>query len=158
MALAWQTIDLVRVPSYPAGLWTLAQEFVPGSRLLRLRTVNQDNEGAPVATIWSPADGVFCGPDGDLTATDRKAILCGSAACGALVGKIGGSTGDLPDSPGGASGPYAGKKVFAVGTECIVSLPTAADGGPLFLTMNDSPEYFPRHAGDLFVLLQYYPL
>jgi hypothetical protein len=158
MALPWQMMDLVRVPSWAGGFWTLVQDFVPGSRLLRLRVVNEDLQGAQLPIIWSPADGVRCGPDGDPTVTGRTGMLCTSAGYGALVGKIGGSTGDLPDTAAGATSPYAGKKVFAVGTECIVSLPTAADGGSLFLTMNDKPGGFPAHAGDLFVFLQYYPL
>lgn len=160
MALAWQSIDVVRVPSYVpgAGFWTLAQEFIAGSRLLRVRVVNQDREHHHVPSVWSQANGVACHPDGDPAITARMGMLCTSAACGALIGKIGGSTGDLPDSATGSTSPYPGKKVFAVGNECILSLPAAADGGPLFLTMNDKPDGFPGHAGDLHVLLQYYPL
>jgi hypothetical protein len=85
-------------------------------------------------------------------------MLCGGAAYGALVGKIGGSSGDVPDSTVGTAGPYGNKRVFAVGTDCILTLATAADGGPLFLTMNDKPEEFSKHSGELLVLLEYYPL
>lgn len=158
MPIAWQILDLVLVPSNPGRFWTLAHEFVAGSRLLRLRTVDEDKDGNQVPMLWSPASDIRCGPDGDPTVTARTGMLCTSAGYGALVGKIGGSTGDLPDTTAGSSGPYAGKKVFAVGAECIVSLPAAADGGPLFLTMNDKPEGFPAHAGDLHVFIQYYPL
>ena len=109
-------------------------------------------------TLWSPATGLECGPDGDPSKSLRTGMLCTSAAYGALIGKIGGSTGDVPDTSGGLAGPYPNKKVFAVGTESILTLATVADGGPLFLSMNDKPEEFPEHSGELFVLLQYYPL
>jgi hypothetical protein len=173
MALAWQIIDLVRISSCAAGgsFWTLAQEFVPGSRLLRIRVVAKDHDGNNVPALWRHSRDVAfgpdgdpvvtertCGPDGDPAVRERTGMLCTGAACGALIGKIGGSTGDIPDSAGGSSGPYAGKKVFAVGKECILSLTAATDGGPLFLTMNDKPEAFPGHSGDLYVLLQCYPL
>jgi hypothetical protein len=158
MALPWQNMDLVPVSSYGRGFWTLACEFVPGSRLLHLRTVNENRDGQRVPILWSPAGDNPCGPDGDPSAIARTGMLCSSAAYGALIGKIGGSTADTPDTAAGSSGPYPGKKVFAVGVECILSLPTAADGGPLFLTMNDKPESFPCHVGDLHVLIQYYPL
>jgi hypothetical protein len=160
MPIFWQAMesDVVRVPSQGAGYWALVQEYVPGSRLLRIRTVNQDQGGAELPTTWNPTDDVPCGPDGYFPDPGRTGMLCTGAACGALIGKIGGSTGDLPDSTAGSAGLYAGKKVFAVGTDCIISLPTAADGGPLFLTMNDKPSEFIHHSGELFVLLEYYPL
>jgi hypothetical protein len=88
----------------------------------------------------------------------KAGLLCSSAAYGALIGKIGGSTADLPDSTPGVTTPYANKKVFAVGTDSIIALPTAADGGPLFLTMNDKPDEFPKHTGEIQVYLEYYPL
>jgi hypothetical protein len=160
MPLPWQLIEtgLVRVPSRGTGYWTLVQEFVPGSRLLRIRTVDQDEHGGQLPTTWNPVNNVPCGPDGYFPNPGCTAMLCTSAACGALIGKIGGSTGDIPDTAGGNAGPYAGKKVFAVGSDCILSLATAADGGPLFLTMNDNPSNFIHHSGELFVWLEYYPL
>jgi hypothetical protein len=85
-------------------------------------------------------------------------MLCNGAAYGALVGKLGGSTADLPDSTPGTTAPYGNKKVFTAGTDSIIALPTAADGGPLFLSMNDKPGEFLKHSGELFVRLQYYAL
>lgn len=159
MPLDWQNIGWVRVPADGAGgFWTLAEEFVPGIRLLRVRVAGQDRDGNAVPTVWSQANGVPCGPDGDPAITAPTGILCSAAACGALIGKIGGSTADIPDTVGGAGGSYSGKKVFAVGHDCILSLPAASDGGPLFLTMNDKPQGFPGHTGELLVFLQYYPL
>jgi hypothetical protein len=75
---------------------------------------------------------------------------------GALVGKIGGSSADLPDSssPGAA---YGNKRVFPVGSHCVVLL-GSAEGGPLFLTMNDSPEGFAHHSGVLHVRVEEHPI
>jgi hypothetical protein len=159
MPLEWKEIGWVRVRADgDGGFWTLAEEFVPGTRLLRVRVSSRDPNGQAVPTSWSQANGVPCGPDGDPAITAPTGILCSAAACGALIGKIGGSTADIPDTAGGSAGPYAGKKVFAVGHDCIVSLPAAGDGGPLFLTMNDKPQGFVAHTGELLVFLQYYPL
>jgi hypothetical protein len=43
--------------------------------------------------------------------------------------------------------------VFAVGSYCLISI-GATEGGPLFLTMNDSPEAFAHHSGALYVLVE----
>jgi hypothetical protein len=158
MTMVWQTLDLVRVPACPAGFWTLVQEYVPGVRLLRIQTSSEDQQKKKVPMLWSPETGIQCGPDGAASKTAVSGMLCNGAACGALIGKVGGSTGDLPDSTAGTAGPYGNKKVFAVGTDSIIALPTAADGGPLFLSMNDKPDEFPKHSGELFVRLQYYLL
>jgi hypothetical protein len=107
---------------------------------------------------WSPSEGILCGPDGDRATGAKAGMICCTAAYGALIGKIGGSTGDLPDTTLGNTSPYGSKKVFAVGTDAIVALPGAGDGGPLFLSMNDMPKDFPKHSGELLVLLEYYPL
>jgi hypothetical protein len=158
MALVWQMLDVVRVPACPTGFWTLVQEYVPGVRLLRIQACSEDQQKKKVLMLWSPATGIQCGPDGDPSKTGVTGMLCNGAAYGALVGKVGGSTGDLPDSTAGTTGPYGTKKVFAAGSDSIIALPTAADGGPLFLSMNDKPDEFPKHSGELFVRLQYYPL
>jgi hypothetical protein len=174
MNLTWQSLGLVHVPARPAGFWTLALEFVPASRLLRIRITDKDAEQHSVASVWSPAAGMECGPDGILPAasdTSKTAapitqpngstpsMLCTSAAFGALIAKIGGSTADLPDSlTAPNTAPYSGKKVFAVGSDAIISIAAAADAGPLFLTMNDVPTNFPHHSGAFLVALSYYPL
>jgi hypothetical protein len=136
----------------------LVQEYIPGVRLLRIQTSGEDQQKKKVPMLWSPATGIQCGPDGDLSKPGVSGMLCSSAAYGALVGKVGGSTGDLPDLTPGTTAPYGNKKVFAAGSDSIIVLPTAADGGPLFLSMNDKPDEFPKHSGELFVRLQYYPL
>jgi hypothetical protein len=158
MTIVWQTLGWTRVFACPAGFWTLAQEYVPGSRLLRIRTLRHDQHNRPIPMAWNPSTEIQCGPDGDHTAGSKAGMICGAAAYGALIGKIGGSTGDLPDTTPGNLSPYGSKKVFAVGTDAIVALPAVGDGGPLFLSMNDVPKDFPKHSGELLVLLEYYPL
>jgi hypothetical protein len=157
MTLIWQPIGVVLIPAAPLGFWTLAEEFVPGSRLLRILTLDETPERIPVAFAWSPTSEVQCGPDGDFQ-TSKTGLLFTGAAYGALIGKISGSTADLPETFTGTSSPYGNKKVFAVGSEAIITLPTAADGGPLFLTMNDKPEEFSKHSGELLVSIDYYPI
>lgn len=157
MALIWFSLDVVRVPARPAGYWTLAREYIPGGRLLRITVLNADGHNHPVPTSWSPAPNSSCGPDGLPAHPDKMSLLCSTALYGALIGKIGGSTGDLPDTTPGTTSPWGSKRVFAAGTDCILTL-ALTDGGPLFLTMNDHPEKFSRHSGELLMSLQYYPL
>jgi hypothetical protein len=111
-----------------------------------------DEQQTAVPTLWSPINGVDCGADGIRNALPKAGFLSTAAAYGALIGKIGGSSADLPDSSSAAS-PYGNKRVFAVGTYCVVSI-GGTDGGPLFLTMNDSPEGFAYHSGALCVLIE----
>jgi hypothetical protein len=157
MALNWFPLKITRVPACPAGFWTLADEYVPGGRLLRMRVLDADEHNQPVPTDWSPAPTSTCGPDGLPSNPEKMSLLCFTALYGALIGKIGGSTGDLPDVTPGNTSPWASKRVFAVGSTCILAL-APADGGPLFLTMNDHPERFSRHSGELLVSLEYYPV
>jgi len=86
----------------------------------------------------------------DHTGKDRR--LCGGALYGALIGKIGGSSADVPDNSQQAS-PYGSRRAFAVGSHCVISL-GATKGGPLFVTMNDTPEGFANHSGALVVLVE----
>jgi len=174
MTLHWLPLEIVNIPARPLGFWTLALEFAPASRLLRIRVTDKDTHQQPVATVWSPANGVTCGPDGLLPDAPQNSkpaqsaggsneplvsMLCTSAPLGSLIAKIGGSTADLPDSSTSPNAiPYAGKKVFAVGSDAIISISSAADAGPLFLTMNDVPANFHLHSGALLVALSYYPL
>jgi hypothetical protein len=165
MNLLWTFLNTVHVPACPAGIWTLVQEYVPGNRLLRATVLHEvlqeDQKKHLVPVIWNTDPNSPCGPDGLYLPNPTKsasALLCVNAAYGALIGKIGGSTDDLPDPTAGVVAPWGTKRVFAVGWDCILALSTAADGGPLFLTMNDHPERFAKHSGELVVQLQYYPL
>lgn len=122
-----------------------------GPCLLRLRVVEQDAGGVSVPTVWRPSAAVESTANG-ISSPVRTGLLTTTALRGALIGKVGGSTADVPDLAT-AVAPYGAKKVFAVGSNCIVSL-NAAEGGPLYLTMNDSPDSFAEHDGALYVLIE----
>lgn len=157
MPLVWLPLAIVRIPARPVGLWTLAHEYVPGVRLLRITVLQEDQDNRPVPITWNVSPSLACGPDGNFANPDNVSLVCTTASYGALVGKIGGSTADLPDTTPGNTSPWGSKKVFAVGTTCILNL-AIADGGPLFLTMNDAAGGFPLHSGEFLVSVEYYPL
>lgn len=108
----------IRVRAKPDGLWTLADEFAVGSCVLKI-------SAKPRAT-WAYADAAAarCGAEGHRNSLlSREKCLLASAPVGALIGKIGGSTADTEGTK------------FVVGRYCVVRVP--AEGGPLFLTIND---------------------
>jgi hypothetical protein len=145
---------LVRVEAKPAGFWNMFIPYVSGPRLLRFTVVDKDDKGQAVPKRWHLSKNEETGADGQPAGKGTTGIMVTTAARGALVGKIGGSTADLPDSATGANVvPFGGKKVFALGSRAVISL-AAADSGPLFLTMNDSPEGFENHSGALWVLIE----
>jgi hypothetical protein len=149
----WQNITIVKVESGP-GIWQIAEEYIPGSRMLRFKVLNVDAAKNSVPTVWNPLNGTGCGADGVYSAPSKANLLCSAAMYGALIGKLGGSSADLPDSSSPLT-PYGSKRVFTVGTHCIISL-SSTDGGPLYLTMNDSPESFSHHSGALHVQIDEY--
>jgi hypothetical protein len=148
---------LVKVEANQAASWNLILPFVAGPRLLRFTIKDKDDKGAAAPTKWHVNANEECGADGLAKSGARSNALVTSAPAGALVGKIGGSTADLPDASTASGGPYAGKKVFAVGSYAVVPL-ASTDSGPLFLTMNDLPDAFSTHSGALWVLVEEAPL
>jgi hypothetical protein len=109
----------IDVPAKPsAGVWTKAIDYVEGGTILKL-------EVGTANSSWHYGDEDQCGPDGDVASIVlRSKCLLASAPVGALIGKIGGSTAGSADGA-----------VFVVGSFCIVKV--GADGGPLYLTIND---------------------
>jgi len=154
MEPSWKPLKAVKVEAKPVGYWSLVIEYVPGSRLLRFALLTRDAQGQPLSTSWNPEAKVKCGADGTTVTPAKSGLLTGGAPYGALIGKIGGSSADIPDASQPTS-PYGSKRVFAVGSQCVISL-GATDGGPLFLTMNDNPEGFPNHSGALHVQIEEY--
>jgi hypothetical protein len=152
MEPSWKVLKSFKVEARPAGFWNLVSDYVPGSRLLRFRLIDQDAQGQPLPTSWSPDNNVHCGADGKSVTPAKTGLLSGGASYGALIGKIGGSSADVPDSSQPTT-PYGSKKVFAVGSYCVLSL-GATEGGPLFLAMNDCPDGFANHSGALSVLVE----
>jgi hypothetical protein len=154
MEPSWKSLKPFKVEAKATGFWSLVADYVPGSRLLRFGLIKQNAQGEALPVLWSPAKGIECGPDGTNVTPPKSGLLSGGALYGALIGKIGGSSADIPDVSQ-STAPYGTKRVFAVGSHCVISL-SATDGGPLFLTMNDNPEGFVNHSGALYVLIEEY--
>jgi hypothetical protein len=85
-----------------------------------------------------------CGPDGSRNAGFSADALNPSALLGALIGKIGGSPAEKPDTA---------TFTFAAGSYAIVVVGEKTEG-PLYLTMNDQPTHFDEHAGSLTVAVE----
>jgi hypothetical protein len=152
MEPSWKVLKSFNVEAKIAGFWSLVVDYVPGSRLLRFTLIEQDAQGQRSPTSWSPAKNVHCGADGTNVTPTKSGLLSCGALYGALIGKIGGSSADVPDGSQPTT-PYGSKKVFAVGSHCVISL-SGTEGGALFLTMNDNPEGFANHSGALYVLIE----
>jgi hypothetical protein len=156
MEPTWRKLTIVKLDARPRGLWSLVAEYVPGSRLLRLQVLLTHEHRGFLPASWSPIDGTTCQADGVVSTPPKSGFLSLSAPYGALIGKVGGSSADLPDSSMPAAPYGTDKRVFTVGSYCVVSI-GVAEGGPLYLTMNDSPDGFTRHSGALRVLVEEYP-
>lgn len=153
MEPSWQKLKLVKVESTVA-LWSLAKEYIAGSRLLRFTVVDEDEQKQTASMSWSPVKGTTCGANGIVVNPPKSGCLSTGALYGALIGKLGGSSADIPDGSS-PTAPYGTKRVFAIGTHCVIVL-GSSEGGPLYLTMNDSPDGFANHSGDLHVLIEEY--
>ena len=106
---SWREIKWAKVPAKPDGLWTVVLEHISGPRLLRVSVKDKDEKNAEVPVKWRPSKTEECGANGipkdPSNPPSTAATLIASAPYGALVGKLGGSTADLPET--GASGPGA---------------------------------------------------
>jgi hypothetical protein len=154
--LVWRNVKTTEKTSElkmtPGSLWRRAIDFVPGPRLLRLQVTDKDGKPLAAAAQWGPA-GNLSSPDGLPTSPPKGTLLlCTTAPIGALIGKLGGSSADNPDTTANAP-PFGTKKVFAVGSYCVISL-SKDDGGPLFLTRNDVLDAFSQDMGSLFILIE----
>jgi hypothetical protein len=136
----WQLLVEVKVQAKPEheALWKLVYEYLAGPRRLRFKATG----------AWQRGPDLTCGPNGaSREGLVDAANLAGGAQVGALIGKIGGSTADKGDSPA---------QVFAVGEYCVIHFPDTTRGG-LFLTMNDKPQNFDQHSGELDVTIEEAP-
>ena len=163
--IAWREVKRLDLKMTPGSLWRLAHEYVQGPRLLRLRVLNADNRpaidpatGNPVADAsgnspqWGKDDNA-CTPDGAPTNPPKDTVLlCSKAPRGALVAKLGGSSADHPDTAANSQ-PYGSRKVFAVGSYCVI-LVAKDDSGPLFLTRNETLDAFREDMGELKILIE----
>jgi hypothetical protein len=149
--LSWRSLKLIQIDAKPEGIWNIALEYLASSRLVRIRVVDANDAGAAVPRTWSPVGGVSCGPNG-MSPSVVRPVLWAQAPYASLIAKVGGSTADLPSK----EGTFEGKKVFAVGSYVVFTLDT--NGGPLFLTMNDTVDEFYQHSGSLWVNIEECPL
>src|SRR5205807_2067761 len=106
----WQKLVLIKLDATVASPWGPVRDYVPGSRLLRFTVVDKDEKQAGVTTDWSPIAGTTCGPDGAALVPSKSGLLSSAALYGALIGKVGGSSADVPDSSSPIS-PYGTKIV-----------------------------------------------
>jgi hypothetical protein len=148
---SWREIKWARVPARPDGLWNMIVEHIAGPRLLRISVKDLDKDKNPVAVKWKLAAAEECGANGIIKTAAHTGALNTSAPRGALIAKVGGSTADLADATA-----VAARRTFTVGAYCVVSL-EKTDTGPLFLTMNDDPDSFSNHDGELLVLIEEAP-
>jgi hypothetical protein len=159
---AWRDVTTCPVSAGPNALWTLAVDHVDSGRLLKL-TVPEvpavakpgappPAEGATVPQMWQPSKGESVNADGFPVVKTRPGLLLASAPRGALIGKIGGGTADVPQPAGTEDLNASQPKLFAVGSHCVIEVGTK--GGPLYLAMNDDLENFTQHEGTLNVKIE----
>ncbi len=148
--LAWDKVKLLKLEMKPGPLWRVALDYVAGPRLLRFRVT--DDKGNPADSDWG-RKGHECKAYGSpTTPAPNTTLLCSTAPMGALIGKLGGSSADHPDTAANAA-PYGTKKVFAVGSYCVIAM-TKDDSGPLFLTQNEVLAAFAEEMGTLYILIE----
>ena len=133
----WLPLDL-RTDSVlakpPEGLWTLVHEYVKGPAKLRIQA----------SGTWNYSGSTSCGADGARKAGFAQDSLNASAPLGALIGKIGGSPADRPDSRA---------FVFVAGSYAVVVFDDKVEGA-FYLTMNDQISHFEEHSGSIKVKVE----
>src|SRR5437879_557338 len=131
--LEWRLVVEAEVPAKPTGVWTLVHTYLDRCLRLKLEARGQWTYSANLKDL--------CGPDGDLASgLDASRCLIPKAPVGALIGKLGGSTGGLDDG-----------YLFVVGSYCILEPGRAAvpKTGPLYLAINDRPDGLADNNGAL---------
>lgn len=128
------TLKTTEVPAKPVSLWTLVHEYVKGPVKLRIQATG----------TWEYAPGKSCGPDGSRTGGFLSDGLIASAPVGALIAKVGGSPADKPDTR------IVG---FVVGSYTVFTVDDKTEG-PLYFTMNDTPNQFDNHDKTITIAIQ----
>jgi hypothetical protein len=130
MSLQWNTIIAsMAITSQPAGLWTPVFEYLPAGTLVRAMAWGNWKYSGQMGD---------CGPDGHrVSFILPQRCLSEDAQVGALIGKVGGGTGDLKGT------------IFPVGSLCIFTVPDG--GGGLFMTINDDIGGFDDNDGQITV-------
>ena len=136
---SWREIKKLDVPQSNMA-WTPALDFLTPGKLYRI-TVDP-------AKQWTPESSANpCNANGDATLTRSSEVVVNTAAIGALIAKVGGSTADLK--------PDATKVIlFSAGSHCVFSVTEATKAGPLYLGINDVPNSQTKVKGTLQVLIE----
>jgi hypothetical protein len=146
---AWRLIvDRKKIPDPQNVPWTQVLDYANPGKLLKIVVVDDKGEPAPAQT-WSPKGfSTACSADGDYENKQSLGTvgtpLLASAARGALIGRIGGSTADQTID----ASTTPSRIVFAVGRFCVLQVapaltpgtPASTPVGALFLGVNDSTE------------------
>jgi hypothetical protein len=79
MTIVWQT-GWTRVFARPAGFWMMTQEYVPGSKLLRIRTLRQKYPTPLNATLTTSTSAAVAGAGGKVgnAGGERLGVFQGS--------------------------------------------------------------------------------
>lgn len=134
---SWRPLTLLTnaIPARPEALWTLVHEYVNGPCKLKITATGK----------WRYSSAKECGPDGcreaGFVSTDT---LNSAAVLGALIGKVGGSPAEKPDTRA---------FTFVAGSYVVLVLDEKTEGA-LYLTMNDQPGHFDEHSGDVEVTIE----
>jgi hypothetical protein len=139
--LLWRKLKTIKVPEFsktnqaPGAVWSIGLDSVTPKRLHRLSA----KAGAKWKLKDRPDD---CSADGYPRDIVRPtSSLIPDAPLGCLVGKIGGSTADNTGT------------LFAVGRYCVFQIDETKTG-PLFLGVNDVPEFMGEVDGQMDVDLE----
>ncbi len=149
----WSLLKKVTVPAKSGqGYWTVAFDYIDAVKRLKFIVeevdppATQPTQHQPPAKVvqkWCYAEGKECTADGDPKASINPAnCFLPDAPPGALIAKVGGSTGGRKD----------GVLLFVVGSFCIVDLDDKTKGA-LFLTMNADPRSTLERSGELSVAI-----
>jgi hypothetical protein len=128
----------VKVPDGAGNAWTAALDYVTVGKLYRIEV--------PSTSKWKPESANECNADGDALLTRNGEPIITTAAVGALIAKIGGSTADLK--------PDKDKLIlFGVGRHCVFSVSDSTKVGSLYLGINDIPNSRSQMSGELTVTI-----
>lgn len=122
--IQWSTVVAdMNITAMPVGLWTPVVEYLPAGALVRVLAFGR----------WRYTAQTDCGPDGDrVSFISSVQCLTKEAPPGALIGKIGGGTADLKGT------------IVPIGSQVIFKV---ADGGGLYMTINDAMGGFDDNSG-----------
>jgi hypothetical protein len=149
----WRPIVVQLAVPEPGMQWRMAVEFLTAGKLIRIQVITDTARNPPVPGTWTP--GGFarpCTADGDFLGTARGngpasgVLPVASAALGALIARIGGSSADQTAD----TGTTPARVLFSIGRKCIFAVP-AAPVGSLYLGINDDPSRMALVQGQLLV-------